>query len=311
MATATTSASTYCCNTLLHLPRPTHFRRITPPTHRLELSFATRRAAAVARFGPRARASSGPPPPPVFETVVEEEEERGWSDAEAEFSDEVEDEQEWAGGNGAARGKDLGADAGEDLSGWTRQWPRPRELFVCNLPRRCDVEDLLELFGPHGTVLSVEVSRDAETGISRGTAFVTMCSLAEARTAISALDGFDLDGREIFVKLASDVISNRKNVNLTHITPTKDHIFESPHKIYVGNLAWSVQPQDLRELFTQCGTVVSTRLLTDRKGGRNRVYGFLSFSSAEELEAALKLDKTVFFGRDIVVKEAHVERPSP
>ncbi|XP_039814544.1 28 kDa ribonucleoprotein, chloroplastic-like [Panicum virgatum] len=320
MATAAASASTYCCNTLLHLPRLTHFRRISPPlTHRPELSFVTRRAAAVesgnARFGPRARASSGPPPPPppVFETVEEEkeeEEERGWSDAEAEFSDEVEDEQEWAGGNGVARREDLGADAGEDLSGWTRQWPRPRELFVCNLPRRCDVEDLLVLFGPHGTVLSVEVSRDAETGISRGTAFITMRSLAEARTAINALDGFDLDGREIFVKLASDVISNRKNVNLTHITPTKDHIFESPHKIYVGNLAWSVQPQDLRELFTQCGTVVSTRLLTDRKGGRNRVYGFLSFSSAEELEAALKLDKTVFFGRDIVVKEAHVERQS-
>ena len=197
---------------------------------------------------------------------------------------------------------------------------------------------------------NMQVSRDAETGISRGTAFITMRSLAEARTAINALDGFvshttpqlqlqflsllskmellhshivnkcifvartnpssyesltctvvlacvslfqDLDGREIFAKLASDVISNRKNVNLTHITPTKDHIFESPHKIYVGNLAWSVQPQDLRELFTQCGTVVSTRLLTDRKGGRNRVYGFLSFSSAEELEAALKLDKTV------------------
>lgn len=137
---------------------------------------------------------------------------------------------------------------------------------------------------------------------------MTMRSLAEARAAIDALDGFDMDGREVFVKLASDVISNRKNVNLAHITPTKDHIFETPHKVYVGNLAWSVQPQDLRELFTQCGTVVSTRLLTDRKGGRNRVYGFLSFSSAQELEEALKLDRTVFFGRDIVVKEAHVER---
>jgi hypothetical protein len=93
------------------------------------------------------------------EEEMEEDEERGWSD-EAEFSDgvvEEEDEQEWAGGNGAARGGDLGVDAGEDLSGWTRQWPRPRELFVCNLPRRCDVEDLLQLFGPHGTVLSVEV----------------------------------------------------------------------------------------------------------------------------------------------------------
>jgi RNA recognition motif-containing protein len=36
----------------------------------------------------------------------------------------------------------------------------------------------------------MQVSRDAETGISRGTAFVTMRSLAEARTAINALDGF-------------------------------------------------------------------------------------------------------------------------
>jgi RNA recognition motif-containing protein len=102
-----------------------------------------------------------------------------------------------------------------------------------------------------------------------------------------------MDGREVFVKLASHVIANRKNVKLPHITPMKGHIFESPHKIYVGNLAWFIQPQDLRELFTQCGTVVSTRLLTDRKGGRNRVYGFLSFSSAEELESALKLNKTV------------------
>ena len=108
-----------------------------------------------------------------------------------------------------------------------------------------------------------------------------------------------MDGREVFVKLASDVISNRKNVNLAHITPTKDHIFETPHKVYVGNLAWSVQPQDLRELFTQCGTVVSTRLLTDRKGGRNRVYEFLSFSSAQELEEALKLDRTVWFNSSL------------
>ena len=155
MATATTAY--HHCNAILHLPRPPHFRQPLP-------ALVTRRAAGVglgaARLGPRTRASSVPPPPPFFETVEEEEEEeeeRGWSDAEAGFSDEAEDEQEWAGGNGAARGEDLGADAGEDLSGWARQWPRPRELFVCNLPRRCDVQDLLQLFTPHGTVLSVEV----------------------------------------------------------------------------------------------------------------------------------------------------------
>lgn len=97
----------------------------------------------------------------------------------------------------------------------------------------------------------------------------------------------------MFVKLAAHVVASRRNPSLSHAPPMKDHIFESRYKIYVGNLAWSVQPQHLREHFTQCGTVVSTRLLTDRKGGRSRVYGFLSFSSAEELEAALQLNNTV------------------
>jgi hypothetical protein len=47
------------------------------------------------------------------------------------------------GSNDATRREDLGVGIGEDLRGWTWHWPRPRELFVCNLPRRCDVEDLL------------------------------------------------------------------------------------------------------------------------------------------------------------------------
>ena len=38
-------------------------------------------------------------------------------------------------------------------------------------------------------IYASQISRDGETGISRGTAFVTMRSLAEARTAINALDG--------------------------------------------------------------------------------------------------------------------------
>ncbi|KAK3120881.1 hypothetical protein QOZ80_8BG0643050 [Eleusine coracana subsp. coracana] len=263
MATVATSASASCCNTFYLLPKLGHFRLLhSPPTRRLDLSPLARfaiRSGAAARLGPKVKASSGPPP--LVETEEEEEleeEEPQWPGSEAESGDDSADEQEWAGGNGAARGEDLGAGAGEDLSGWTRKSPRPRELFVCNLPRRCTDGDLLELFRPHGTVLSVEIKRDAETGISRGCAFVTMRALVEARAAVDALDGFDMDGREVFVKLASHVISNRKNVKLPHITPMKDHIFESPHKIYVGNLAWSVQPQELRELFTQCGTVLKS-----------------------------------------------------
>uniref|UniRef100_A0A0E0LQP0 RRM domain-containing protein n=1 Tax=Oryza punctata TaxID=4537 RepID=A0A0E0LQP0_ORYPU len=298
---------------LLPNPNPLHPRHLSssspsPPSplhlHRHRLALSTARF-----FRPERRASAGPL---VFET---EEERSGWSGAEAaeshyDVEEEEEEEQGWAGGNAAGwRGEsheeEEGSGSGE---GRRPRRSRPRELFVCNLPRRCDVDDLYDLFKPYGTVLSVEISRDPETGLSRGCGFVTMRSLPEARTAMNALDGFDLDGREMLVKLSSDVVSKRRNINMTHTPPVKDHIFESPHKIYVGNIAWSVEPQELREYFSQCGTVVSTRLLTDRKGGRGRVYGFLSFASAEELEAALKLDNTHFHGRNILVRQAHEER---
>jgi hypothetical protein len=79
---------------------------------------------------------------------------------EAQSADE-DDEQEWAGGVGAAAHGEQEHDgdepAGNDESGWTQRQPRPCELFVCNLPRRFGVDELLELFGPYGTVLSVEV----------------------------------------------------------------------------------------------------------------------------------------------------------
>lgn len=63
--------------------------------------------------------------------------------------------------------------------------------------------------------------------------------------------------------------------------------------MYAGNLAWSVKPEDLRNHLSQFGTVISIMVVHAHKGGKNCVYGFLSFSSSEELEAAMSLDGTV------------------
>lgn len=95
------------------------------------------------------------------------------------------------------------------------------------------------------------------------------------------------------VKFSADMVSGRKNTEALNTTPKKDIVFESPYKVYVGNLAWSVRPEGLREHFSQFGTVVSTRVLYDRKGGKNRVYGFLSFSSADEQKAAIESNGSV------------------
>ena len=90
------------------------------------------------------------------------------------------------------------------------------------------------------------------------------------------------------------MVPGRKNTEALTSAPKLGIIFESPHKVYVGNLAWSVRPEDLRDHFTQFGTVVSARVLYDRKGGKNRVYGFISFSSAEELKAAIGASGSVY-----------------
>ena len=90
------------------------------------------------------------------------------------------------------------------------------------------------------------------------------------------------------------MVPGRKNTEALTSAPKLGIIFESPHKAYVGNLAWSVRPEDLREHFSQFGTIVSVRVLYDRKGGKNRVYGFISFSSAEELEAAIGASGSVY-----------------
>jgi RNA recognition motif-containing protein len=58
--------------------------------------------------------------------------------------------------------------------------------------------------------------------------------------------------------------------------------------IYVGNLAWSVTSDDLRELFSQFGTVTKAEVIADRETGRSRGFGFVEMSSDEEAQKAIE-----------------------
>ncbi|KAL0921600.1 hypothetical protein M5K25_008689 [Dendrobium thyrsiflorum] len=191
----------------------------------------------------------------------------------------------------------------------TKRKARPCELYVCNLPRSYDISHLLELFKHYGTVLSVEVSRDPQTGISRGCGFVTMASISEAKFAVNALDGSDIAGREVRVKFSVDMVSGRKNAGSLNSVPKKNIVFESPYKIYVGNLSWSIRVQELMEYFSQFGTVISTRVLHDRKRGKSRAYAFISFSSPDEVMVATQANGSEFCGRIMSVREVIDQDP--
>jgi RNA recognition motif-containing protein len=77
-----------------------------------------------------------------------------------------------------------------------------RKLYVGNLTYETTGSDLQRLFEAHGTVQSAEVIADRETGRSKGFGFVEMGSDAEAQAAIQALNGQDLNGRQLTVNEA-------------------------------------------------------------------------------------------------------------
>jgi len=77
-----------------------------------------------------------------------------------------------------------------------------RKLFVANFPYSTGEEGLRELFGRYGEVEEIKIIYDRETGRSRGFGFVMMETAEECVQAAEALNGFDLGGRPIAVRVA-------------------------------------------------------------------------------------------------------------
>src|SRR6516164_9564891 len=77
-----------------------------------------------------------------------------------------------------------------------------KNIYVGNLAWSVTNEDLLELFGQHGKVVSAQVISDRETGRSRGFGFVEMENDQEAENAIQALNGFQHNNRPLTVNVA-------------------------------------------------------------------------------------------------------------
>jgi len=77
-----------------------------------------------------------------------------------------------------------------------------KKLYVGNLSYNVDKSSLEQMFTPHGTVVSAQVITDRESGRSKGFGFVEMGSDQEAQAAIAALNGKNLEGRNLTVNEA-------------------------------------------------------------------------------------------------------------
>ncbi|MDH4109536.1 MAG: RNA-binding protein [Gammaproteobacteria bacterium] len=77
-----------------------------------------------------------------------------------------------------------------------------KKLYVGNLPYSADDQSLQALFSQYGSVQSVNLITDRDTGRSKGFGFVEMGSDSDAQRAIESLNGHDMDGRKLTVNEA-------------------------------------------------------------------------------------------------------------
>jgi RNA recognition motif-containing protein len=111
-------------------------------------------------------------------------------------------------------------------------------------------------------------------------------------------------------------ISNRQQFAITpaflfpYFLPYSDIILKSfSMNIYVSNLAFSIQDEELKNLFTPFGAVSSAKVINDRETGRSKGFGFVEMEDDNAArEAIQQLNQSQLDGRAMNVSEA---RPKP
>ncbi|XP_074592877.1 LOW QUALITY PROTEIN: 33 kDa ribonucleoprotein, chloroplastic-like [Curcuma longa] len=182
-------------------------------------------------------------------------------------------------------------------------------LYVGNLPYSMTADQLAEIFREAGTVDAVEVVYDRVTDRSRGFAFVTMASVGEAEEAIRMFDGSLAGGRKVKVNFP-EVPRGAEREVLGQRMRSRGYV-DSPHKVYAGNLGWNLTSQALRDAFASQPGLLGAKVIFDRNTGLSRGFGFVTFASDEDCQAAIEAMNAVEVeGRPLRLSVAQGRRPS-
>ncbi|KKT32301.1 MAG: RNA-binding region RNP-1 (RNA recognition motif) [Candidatus Woesebacteria bacterium GW2011_GWB1_44_11b] len=81
-------------------------------------------------------------------------------------------------------------------------------------------------------------------------------------------------------------------------------------KLYIGNLPYTVDTDQLKNLFSQAGSVTDAVVIMDKYSGRSKGFGFVEFGTEEEAKKAIEMyNEKEFEGRKLIVNEARPQKP--
>ncbi|KAI1810021.1 hypothetical protein GGS20DRAFT_595194 [Poronia punctata] len=171
-----------------------------------------------------------------------------------------------------------------------------RTVFVQQLAARLRTRELKEFFEKVGPVTEAQIVKDRISGRSKGVGYVEF-KKEESVTAALELTGQKLLGIPVIVQL-TEAEKNRQ-VRTTDGSGQGNSV--PFHRLYVGNIHFSITEQDLQTVFEPFGELEFVQLQKDDTG-RSRGYGFVQFRDADQAREALeKMNGFELAGRPIRV----------
>lgn len=130
-------------------------------------------------------------------------------------------------------------------------------LYVKNLTNDISDEDLRSIFGVFGPVTSVAVMKD-ENGESKCFGFVNFEHSDDAVKAIENLNGKKINGKELYVGRAQKKSEREAELRGKHEYTVPERFTDI--NLYVKNIDDAIGDEELREVFTSCGSVSSCKV---------------------------------------------------
>ncbi|KAG0695446.1 hypothetical protein DFH29DRAFT_266860 [Suillus ampliporus] len=158
-----------------------------------------------------------------------------------------------------------------------------KSIFVGRLSWNVDNDWLAQEFASCGEVVSAQVQTDRATGKSRGFGYVHFASADAVEKALE-MNGKEIDGRPVNIDKSTPPDKNAVREN--RAKSFGDTRSPASSVLFVGNLSFGVNEDQLWEVFGEHGDVKSVRVPTDRETGRPKGFAYVEFSALEAAKTA-------------------------
>jgi len=204
------------------------------------------------------------------------------------------------GGGSGRRGRGRGSAGrgrGDGAQSYISDDETSREVYVSNASFSSTKDSFMDFFADVGEVESITIPTQYQSGKPKGFAFVRFTT-REARDAALKKNGMELDGRPLGIrenKGRAERDSSRQD-NRRAPRERRTELSSKPSgcsTIFVGNLPWSTEEEELKSLFADCGEVVSSRIVRQTWTNKSRGFGYVEFAQEASVDTAVQKQITL------------------